>query len=173
MPLEPWRKVSAEQPFLEIHDFLAAVGIAVGLAGIIFIFLPGLAIEVATVGLWAWVGGSTVAWLVFAASVLIAGAATFLKYQRPGRRLKESGVPSSHLIAASLVAFVGFFVIPVVGAFIGFVLAIYALTFVRVGRAEAWPSTKAALKAIVHSTGIELAGGSIIALVWVIAALAL
>lgn len=170
---EPWRKASAEQKVLDIHDFFAAVGIAVGLAGIVLIFLPGLAIEVGTVGLWAWIDGNTVAWSVFAASVLIAGATTFLKYQRPGRRLKESGVPSSHLIGASLVAFVGFFVVPVVGALIGFVLAIYVLALARVGRAEAWPSTKAALKAIVHSTGIELAGGSLIAVIWVITALTL
>jgi hypothetical protein len=76
-------------------------------------------------------------------------------------------------VGASLVALVGFFVIPVVGAFVGFVLAIYVFTLARVGLAEAWPATKAALKAIVHSTGIELAGGSAIALVWVIAAAAL
>jgi len=168
-----WRKVSAERQSLEIHDFLAALGIAAGLAGIVLVFLPGLAIEVGTVGLWAWIDGSPIAWVVFGTSVLVAGFTTFLKYHRPGRRLKESGVPSSHLIAASVVALVGFFVIPVVGAFIGFVLAIYVLTLVRVGRTEAWPSTKAALKAIVHSTGIELAGGSFIALVWVVAALAL
>ena len=158
---------------MEPHDFLAALGILVGLAGIVLVFLPGLAIQVGTIGLWAWVDGSTAGWLVFATSVLLAGVTTVLKYHRPGRRLKESGVPGGHLLLASVVAVVGFFVIPVIGAPIGFVLTIYVLALVKVGSAEAWPSTKAALKAIAHSTGIELAGGSVIAVVWLIAAMSL
>jgi len=158
---------------LEVHDFLAALGIFVGLAGIVLMILPGLAIQVGTIGLWAWADGSTVGWLIFVTSVLLAGATTVLKYRRPGRRLKESGVPGGHLILASLVAVFGLFVIPIIGAPIGFVLTVYALALVKVGRAEAWPSTKAALRAIVHSTGIELAGGSVIAIIWAVAAIAL
>ncbi len=158
---------------MELHDLLAAFGIIVGLVGIVLIFLPGLAIEVGTVALWAWIDGSTLGWLVLAVSGALAGATLFFKYQLPRRQLKESGVPTSHLMVAGLVALIGFFVIPVVGAPIGFVLAIYALALARVGRAQAWPTTKAALKEIIHSTGIELAGGSLIALIWVAAALAL
>lgn len=158
---------------MELHDVLAALGIMVGWVGIVLVFLPGLAIQVGTIALWAWVDGSTVGWLLFAVSLVVAGATTFLKYQRPGRRLKESGVPAVHLMVAGLVAIVGFFVIPVVGAPIGFVLAIYVLALGRVGRAQAWSSTKAALKAIVHATGIELAGGSVVALLWVVVAVSL
>ena len=158
---------------MELHDLLGVLGIIVGLVGIVLVFLPGLGIEVGAIAIWAWLDGSTLGWVVFAVSAALAGATLFFKYQRPGRQLKESGVPSSHLQVASLAAIVGFFVIPVVGAPIGFVLAIYVLALVSVGRARAWPSTKAALKAIVHSTGIELAGASLIALIWVMTALAL
>lgn len=158
---------------MELHDFLAALGIIVGWVGIVLIFLPGLAIQVGTIALWAWVDGSTVGWLVLAASVILAGVTTFLKYQKPGRRLKESGISSSHLIVAGVVAIVAFFVIPVIGAPIGFVLSIYLLALTSLGRAQAWPSTKQALEAILYSTGIELAGGSLIAIIWVVAAVAL
>ena len=81
-------------------------------------------------------------------------------------------MPGGYLFLAAGVAIIGFFAIPVVGAPIGFVMTIYVLTRIRVGREQAWPSTKAALKAIVHSVGIELAGGSLIALIWVAAMLA-
>ena len=51
---------------------------------------------------------------------------------------------------------VGFFVIPVVGLFVGFVLGIYLAERRRVGQADAWPSTKAALRAVGLSILIEL-----------------
>ena len=153
---------------MDLHDFLAALGIILGLVGIILIVLPGLAIQVGTIAVWAFVDGSRAGWLVFAASVGVAAATMFFKYQRPGRRLKQSGVPGGHLILASLVAVVGFFVIPVVGAPIGFVLTVYVLALAKVGPVEAWPSTKAALKAVAHSTGIELVGGSVIAIIWAV-----
>jgi len=158
---------------LELHDLFAAIGIAVGLAGILLVVTPGLVIEVGAIALWAMVEGSIGGWFVLALSVGIAVSTTILKYQRPGRRLQDSGVPKTHLFLGVVVGIVGFFVIPVVGAPIGFVLTIYVLALIQVGRVQAWPATKAAMRAIVHSTGIELAGGSLIALIWIAAALAL
>lgn len=75
------------------------------------------------------------------------------------------------LFVAVMVAIVGFFVVPVVGAPIGFILAVYVFERVRRGPTRAWPSTKSALKAVLTSTGIELAGGFLILLVFVVGAL--
>ena len=64
---------------------------------------------------------------------------------------------------------VGFFVIPVVGAFLGFPLGIYLAERVKLGaHAAAWASTRHALKAIALSIGIELLTGLAIATTWLI-----
>lgn len=156
---------------MEVHEVLAALGIVVGLLGIVLVVTPGLVIELAAVFLWAIIEGTWLAWVVVIAAIVVAVATTVLKYQRPGKRLAASGVPGRYVLLASIVALVGLFVIPVVGAPIAFVLTIYVLTRLRVGRDRAWPSTKAALRAIAHSVGIELAGGFTIALMFFAAAL--
>jgi len=67
---------------------------------------------------------------------------------------------------------VGFFVIPVVGLLVGFVAGIYLAELLRVGRARAWPSTGAALRAAGLSLLIELAAGLLAAVVWFVGAMA-
>ncbi len=67
----------------------------------------------------------------------------------------------------------GFFVVPVIGAPLGFVLSIYVFERRRKGREAAWPSTKQALRAIATSIGIELAGAFVITIVFFVAALSL
>jgi uncharacterized protein len=85
----------------------------------------------------------------------------------PGRRLKTAGVPNRTLLVGALLGFIGFFVIPVIGMFIGFVLGVYVAERARVGGALAWPSTKGALRAVGVSILIELVAASLAAIVWV------
>ena len=65
-------------------------------------------------------------------------------------------------------AIVGFFVVPIVGVFIGFVLGVYASELQRVGARTAWPSTKAALRAVGFSMLIELTFTLLAAAVWIV-----
>lgn len=65
-------------------------------------------------------------------------------------------------------AIVGFFVVPVVGLFIGFVLGIYASEHQRVGARMAWPSTKAALRAVGVSMLVELTSALLATALWII-----
>ena len=58
--------------------------------------------------------------------------------------------------------------VPVVGLFIGFVLGIYLAERARVGAAQAWPSTVAALKAVGVSILIELVAAFLAAVTWVV-----
>nr|WP_246210013.1 DUF456 domain-containing protein [Nocardioides piscis] len=62
----------------------------------------------------------------------------------------------------------GFFVIPVVGLFIGFVLGVYAAEHRRLGSAAAWPATKHALKAVGLSILIELAAAMLAVATWIV-----
>jgi len=68
---------------------------------------------------------------------------------------------------------VGFFVIPVVGAIVGFVLGIFV---VELGRSrdgsQAWTRTKDALVAVLHSMGIELAAGLAVTALYVVGVVA-
>jgi len=54
--------------------------------------------------------------------------------------------------------------------FIGFVLGVYASEVQRVGARTAWPSTKAALRAVGISMPVELTSTLLAAVVWIIGA---
>lgn len=144
-----------------------------GMVGVVAILVPGLALQVAAVAVWAYVEGDVAAWLTAGVVAAVALAATILKYLHPGRRLKAAGIPGWLLLAAATVAAIGFFAVPVIGAPLGFVATIYVFERRRKGQAAAWPSTRAALRAIATSIGIELAGAFVITAIFFAAALAL
>ncbi|MDT0187193.1 DUF456 domain-containing protein [Microbacterium sp. ARD31] len=149
-------------------EILIAVLIAVGIAGIIVPVLPGTVLVLGAILVWALEIGTSTAWVVFAVATTLLAAGTVVKYLVPGRRLKASGVPNRTLLVGGVLAFVGFFVVPVVGLFLGFVLGIYLAECARVGAARAWPSTTAALKAVGVSILIELVAAALAAATWVV-----
>lgn len=142
-----------------------------GLVGIVVVVLPGIALQVVAVAFWAWEESTLIGWVALGLVAALAVTASVLKYLSPGRRLRAAGIPGWLLLAAVLVGIVGLFVIPVVGAPIGFVATIYTFERARKGKALAWPSTKSATRAVLTSIGIELAGGFLIAVVFFAAAL--
>lgn len=149
-------------------EILVALAIAVGIVGVIVPVLPGTVLVLGAILVWALQIGTSAGWVVFAlATVLLAGG-TVVKYLVPGRQLKASGVPNRTLLIGALLAFIGFFVIPVVGMFIGFPLGVYLAERARVGGAQAWPSTVSALKAVGVSILIELVAAGLAALTWVV-----
>ena len=147
-------------------EFLVALAIAVGLAGILVPILPGSVLILGAVLVWALDVRGPTAWAVFGlvAAILLVGG--IVKYLVPNRRLKTIGVPSSTQWVGAIVGIVGFFVIPVVGLFLGFVVGVYAAERHRVGK-DAWRSTKAALRAVGLSIVIELVAGVAATVVWV------
>ena len=148
-------------------EVLVALAILVGLVGVIVPILPGLVLVLAAILVWAISEGSATGWTVFAVAALLIVAGSVVKYAVPSHRLKTTGIPSSTTWFGVAVGVVGFFVIPVIGLFIGFVLGVYLAEYRRVGGAAAWPSTKEALRAVGVSMLIELAAGVLAALVWV------
>lgn len=157
----------------DIGSFVPPLLIVVGLLGIALPVLPGLLLVLAGVLLWAVMEGTGLAWGIFAAGVAVAVAGFALQYLLPGRRMRERGVQTSTLGIAMLFGLVGFFVVPVVGAFVGFVLGIYVVEVGRSGdRRQAWERTKHALVAVLHSIGIELVAGLVIAGLYVVGLLA-
>jgi len=149
-------------------NFLVALAIAVGLVGIVVPVLPGVLLVLGALLVWALVVGTTTGWLVFAVAAAFLAVGAVVKYVLPGRRLKSSGVPTSTLVVGGVVGIVGFFVVPVVGLFMGFPVGVYLAEARRLGTDRAWSSTKNALKAVVLSIAIELASALAATLTWVL-----
>lgn len=150
---------------------VCALLIAAGLFGIVVPVLPGTVLVALGILIWASEDGSTEAWATFAVAIACLAVGAVVKYAVPGRRLRAT-VPVSTLLVGGLGAVIGFFVIPVVGALVGFPLGIFVAERLRVGGAGAWPSTRAALRALGLSIVIELVAASAAATVWVAGALA-
>ncbi len=149
-------------------EVLVALAIAVGLVGVIVPVLPGSLLVLGAILVWAWDLGTPTAWVVFAVATTFIAVGSIVKYVVPGRRLKDNDIPSSTLVLGGLLGVVGFFVIPVIGLLIGFVLGVYLAELQRVGGAAAWPATKHALKAVGLSILIELAASLFAAATWVV-----
>ena len=144
--------------------------ILIGLIGIAVPVLPGLLLVWLAVLIWSAERGTTAGWVVLGIATMLAVAGLLVQYILPGRRLRTAGVTTSSTMAGAGLAAVGFFVLPVVGAFVGFVLGVYLAERIKLGgHAMAWTSTRHALRAIGLSMGIEMVTGLTIALTWVIA----
>jgi uncharacterized protein YqgC (DUF456 family) len=145
---------------------VCGVLVVIGLLGIVVPGVPGTALVLLGILVWASDDGSVTAWTVFAVATacLVAGAVG--KYAVPGRRLRAA-VPTSTLVVAAVGAVVGFVVIPVVGALVGFPVGVYLAERVRVGPAQAWPSTLEALRAVGLSILIELGAALVATAVWI------
>lgn len=149
--------------------WVPALLIIVGILGVIIPVIPGLLIALLGVLIWAWDLGTTTGWVFFGLCAAVYAAGLTLQFLIPGRRMKAAGIATSTLVIGLLVGIVGFFVIPVIGGPIGFVLGIYLVETSRTrDREAAWTSTKAALRGILHSIGIELCAGLVILTTWVL-----
>jgi len=156
---------------MALTDLVVGLAVLVGLVGILVPVLPGTILILGAVLLWAVESASAEGWVVFALVTTFLVIGGVVKYALPGRGLQAAGVPNSTLLLGGLLGIVGFFVVPVVGLLLGFVLGVYLAELVRVGRERAWPSTKAALRAAGLSVLIELAAGLLAACTWLLGAI--
>lgn len=156
---------------MDLTTVAAALLIATGIAGLIVPVLPGLLCVLLGVLIWAAGHSGPFAWSIFGVCCVLAAAGYVVQILVPGRQLSRAGVPRSSSFFGVALAIVGFFVIPVVGLFIGFVLGVYAAEHARLRDSQAaWLATKAATRAALTSVGIELAAAASIAVVWAVSA---
>lgn len=154
---------------MTVSAVVAGVLIALGLLGSVLTVLPGLLLVVAGVAVWAVPRNDVVGWTVLAAALGVALLGAVAKYLVPGRALRAAGVPGRSLVAGAVLGVVGFFVIPVLGLFLGFVTGVYLAELARLGdHARAWPSTRQAVRAVGWSVLIELAAGLLATVVWIV-----
>ncbi|WP_245675920.1 DUF456 domain-containing protein [Nocardia niwae] len=156
------------------YNLLAGLAILVGLAGVVVPILPGVILIFAAIAVWAFLTGGATAWTVFAISALLLVISGVVKYTWPGRRMKDAGVSNRALLLGAVLGVVGFFVIPVVGLFVGFVLGVYLSELQRLrATRQAWQATVHALKGVGLSMVIELFGALLATGVWLAGVLAI
>lgn len=110
---------------------LCAVLIAVGMIGIVLPVLPGLFLTLLAVFIWAVATGGSTAWTIFGIAALVWAIGVTAQFLIPGKRLKAQGVGMTTMLLAVVGGIIGFFVIPVIGAPVGFVLAILLIELTR------------------------------------------
>lgn len=157
---------------MNITEVLVGLVLLVGLAGIVVPVLPGSMLILGAILVWATVDGSGTAWVVFALTTLLLVIGAIAKYTIPGRNLKSNGVPNRSIMLGGLLGVIGFFVLPVVGLFVGFVIGVYLAEYHRVGGDQAWPTTKVTLKNVGISILIELAVALVACATWLAGAIA-
>jgi uncharacterized protein YqgC (DUF456 family) len=147
---------------------LVALAIAVGLVGIVVPLLPGALLVFGAIAVWAVVENDVTGWVTLGVAAALLAVATVIKYLWPMRRIREADVSTWSLVAGAVLGIIGFFVIPVLGLVIGFVLGIYLAELAnRRDQRVAWTSTKHALKGVALSVGVELAGAILATVAWV------
>ncbi|MDH6280622.1 DUF456 domain-containing protein [Prescottella agglutinans] len=154
-------------------EVLLGLLMLVGLVGIVVPILPGTLLIAGALLAWAILDATSTGWIVFAVAALLLVASGVVKYTWPGRRMRDAGVPNRSVIFGGLVGIVGFFVIPVVGLLLGFLLGMYVAEAARHRTLrDAWVSTVHATKAVGLSILVELFGALLAVGLWLAAVLA-
>jgi uncharacterized protein len=147
---------------------LVALAIAVGIVGIVVTLLPGTLLVFGAIAVWAVVENNITGWVTLGVVTALLAVATLIKYLWPMRRMRAADVRTVSLLAGAVLGIIGFFVIPVVGLVIGFVLGVYLAELAnRRDQRLAWTSTKHALKGVALSVGVELCGALLATAAWV------
>jgi uncharacterized protein YqgC (DUF456 family) len=153
-------------------EALVALACVVGIVGVIVPVLPGDLLIGSAILVWAVVEHSAVSWFVAAVAVVVLVAGHVLTVLVPGRRMTAAGVPKLVLLAGGALGIAGFFLVPVVGLPIGFVLGVYLAEIARLRQhAAAWTTTVEAMKGTGLAVLIGLCASVIATAVWAAAAL--
>ncbi len=153
-------------------DALVGLLIVVGIIGIVVPFVPGSLLVLGAIVAWSIAEDTATGWTVAAIAIIAIAVATVLRLTIPERRMRESGVPRTSILAGVALGVAGFFLVPVVGLPLGFVLGVYLVERSRLGaHAGAWDATVAAVRGIGLSIFIEVAGAMVATGAWVAGAL--
>lgn len=151
-------------------NVIVLLAMLVGTVGIVVPVLPGLFVVWGATLVWAFERQDGPGWFVLGLATVAYAVGLVAQYLLPGRRMRSAGVEGWIVAVALAVAVVGFFVVPVVGAPVGFVVAVYLLE--RVKHREhgaAWRATTQAMRAVALNVGIELATAFAIIATWAVA----
>ncbi|GGX08171.1 DUF456 domain-containing protein [Streptomyces chryseus] len=147
---------------------LVGLVMLLGLLGVLVPGVPGQAIVWAAVLWWALEDKTVLAWgvLIGATGLLLLDQA--LKPLLPARRPQESGAPQRTLMVGGIAGIAGFFLLPVVGAVLGFVGGIYGVERARLGsHGGGWASTRTVMRAVGYPVLVQLFASLLVTGTWV------
>ena len=147
---------------------LVGAAIAVGIAGVVLPILPGVWLIWGAALVYAFITGfGGWAWPALLAITALALAGTVVIYYLPAKKTGEVGMPRWGQLFIAVCAIVGFFVIPVVGAIVGVILATLAVAVVMErDLANAGSTAWAMLVEILKAAAIQLAVALAMATIW-------
>jgi uncharacterized protein len=159
--------VNGNTPALVI---VVATAMAVGVAGTVVPFVPGLGLVwLAALGYGLAAGFGVAGLVAFLCITALAVGGLAGGVVLPHRAARGAGATSPSLTLGAATAVVGFFVVPVIGLPLGGVLGIFIGELLRTRDATiAWRSTSATLKGFGLGTLVQVACGLAMVGVWLI-----
>ena len=149
---------------------LVAIVMVIGVGGTVLPILPGLWLIWAAALVYGLVDGfGVVGWVTTVLITGLAVAGTASGVYLPQRKAASIGVPWWGQLAALVCAVAGFFIVPVVGAPLGFVVGILLVTLARERHFQgALTATWATLKSLLLASGLQFAVGLAMVALWVV-----
>jgi uncharacterized protein YqgC (DUF456 family) len=147
---------------------LVGVVILLGLCGVLVPGVPGSWLVWAAVLWWALKDPQPVSWGVLVGATVVLFLSQVVRWTLPPRRLRASGATPRMGVYAGVGAFLGFVLVPVLGAIPGFMAGIYLHERLRLGRhGEAMASLRTAMRSGGSSVLAELFTCMLIMGAWV------
>ena len=146
---------------------IVGIVILLGVIGAVVQVWPSAPLVGGAILVWAWMTGTTSAWIIFAVAALVLILGTVLKYVIPARGMNKAGIPQSTLVWGAAGGVVGWFIGLPLGLVLGMVAAIFIVEYLRSNdTARAWKATVQALKAFGWTIAIELIAALTSATAW-------
>lgn len=154
----------------DIAVVVAGLVMAVGLAGTVVPFVPGLPlIWAAALGYGLAEGFGAPGWVAMAAISALMGAGILAKIVFPKRRADATGAPRSTILVGGIGGVIGFFVVPFVGLPLG---ALVGVLLAEQRRTSDWQSAWASTKQVAIGFGLgtlaEMSAGALMIACWVV-----
>jgi uncharacterized protein YqgC (DUF456 family) len=136
-----------------IVTVVAGILLAAAAVGTVYPVLPGSLLAIITLLGWAWVMGSTAAWIAAGIGTLFAVVGWAASTVLTGRKMKQQRIPKGSIAVAVVSGVVGMFLIPVVGLFVGFGAGLFLSEYAR--RRDLRTSARSSLETL-KATGIGI-----------------
>lgn len=154
-------------------EALLGIVMLVGLVGVVVPVFPGLLLVIGAGFFWALQRGGPGAWGVFAVLAAVGVAGIVASSVLPARRASSAGAPAWVVAAGAVGLVIGFFVVPVIGALIGYPAGVFIAELVRHRHpGPAWRATWDALKGVGLGIAIQLGAGVVMIGIWAAAVFA-
>lgn len=151
-------------------ELLIAIIMAIGIVGTVIPFIPGLALVWLAGAIWAYFDGGDGKhlWLL-AAMTLITAFGYAAQFLIPAKAATMDSPPKGTLYIGGVAGLIGFFLIPVIGAPIGFLFGIYASNLARNGNSsQAWASTMRTAVAFGWAMILQVICAVLVGLTWLV-----